>query len=197
MVHWKTINIVLLVVTLMVGGRWVTISKVDSAMVDSAGIGSTGITKTKPTSDAKPLFAGNVAVREVTRSHINAGGHFKISHQVPDVLQVGEDVKVVLQFRLEPFQNVEVTIKTTEDYQLISDIPAVLEGTETGLIELDVYVLPVKSGKFYLKLLVASIDGEKFGSYAVPLRVANELGDVPNHHNQKQHRINLPSGHVR
>jgi hypothetical protein len=133
------------------------------------------------------------AVKEIIRSHSNAGGQIKMDHRMPESLMVGQRVEIVLNFELDAFQHLEVSIKDSEDFQLVSAATMVLQGNDTGRLEMRVNLQPLRAGKSYLKLMAATVDGERFRAYAIPLKVFDENGSLPEPTETPRHRIDMPS----
>ncbi len=134
-----------------------------------------------------------LAAKVVARSPSNSGGPIQISHRLPALLIVEQEVTVNVSFQLEPYQHLEVAINDSEHFQLLGSAVSVLEGTHDGLINMSVRLIPVHSGKSYLKLIAGTVDGEKMRSYAIRLDVTDQAGRMPEKQAASKQRIDLPS----
>ena len=132
-------------------------------------------------------------VKEVVRSRSHAGGQIHISHRLPESLIVEQQATIALRFQLQPFQSLEIAIQDSNDFQLVGDTDVVLAGNESGLLELPVDLVPRRTGRVYLKLIAATVDGEKIRSYAIRLNVADSTGYIPDRQRLPKQRIDLPS----
>ncbi|MEE8056609.1 MAG: hypothetical protein V3T17_02055 [Pseudomonadales bacterium] len=127
------------------------------------------------------------------QSRVKATGQFQISHQLLNDPVVGQITRIELSFQLQPLQNLEVIFNDSDDFELLGDSTQIVEGSDNGMIRTVVELVPNRAGKSYLKLIAATIDGEKVRSYAIVLKVRDQKGNLPEKQKSQVNRINLPS----
>jgi len=125
-------------------------------------------------------------------SNAVAGSHMAMKYSAVGDLQVHSVVVLELDFAFSKGKLLNLDFVDNEQYQFI-DTPAEVYSTDDhGNLVIQLKLMPLTSGKIYIKCLASTTDGKQVRSFSIPLRIKDSNGLIPEINTVSKSRINLP-----